>query len=85
MFVWRAEEGGRATVEELEEHYALVNPVVKDATLVATVLKHSEDKPRDLILVFTDTCKRTQVRGKEAQVVGSLCTGVVLSLISLFY
>ncbi|KAG0729957.1 putative ATP-dependent RNA helicase DDX49 [Chionoecetes opilio] len=61
VFVWRGKEGERATVEELEECYALVHPVVKDATLVATVLQHAEDKPRDLILVFTDTCKRTQV------------------------
>ncbi|KAK8390198.1 hypothetical protein O3P69_013046 [Scylla paramamosain] len=61
VFVWRAEEGGQATVKELEEQYALVNPVVKDATLVTIVLKHTEENPRDLILVFTDTCKRTQV------------------------
>ena len=61
VFVWHEKEGERATVEELEEQYCLVNPVVKDATLVATVLQHSEDNPRNLILIFTDTCKRTQV------------------------
>lgn len=61
--MWRGDEGGRATVEELTEHYALVTPVVKDATLVATVLRHTEDHPKDLVMIFTDTCKRTQVRG----------------------
>ncbi|XP_050697693.1 probable ATP-dependent RNA helicase DDX49 [Eriocheir sinensis] len=61
VFVWRGDEGGRATVEELTEEYALVTPVMKDATLVATVLRHTQDHPKDLVMVFTDTCKRTQV------------------------
>lgn len=56
--------GKQATVQQLDERYALVNPIVKDATMVATILQHTEEKPKGLIIIFTDTCKKTQVWNK---------------------
>lgn len=60
VFLWQS-TNTQATVQQLDERYALVNPIVKDATMIATVVRQIEQKPKGLILIFTDTCKNTQV------------------------
>lgn len=60
VFLWQS-SGEQATVQQLDEKYILCNPTVKDATMVATLLKFQEEKPKALIIVFTDTCKSTQI------------------------
>ncbi|KAK8750841.1 hypothetical protein OTU49_015022 [Cherax quadricarinatus] len=61
VFLWQSSGNKQATVQQLDERYALVNPIVKDATMIAMVLQQTEQKPRGLIMIFTDTCKNTQV------------------------
>lgn len=62
VFLWQTSaKNDQATVQQLDERYCLVSPVSKDATMVALLLEFSEKSPRGLIIVFTDTCKSTQV------------------------
>ncbi|KAG7173528.1 ATP-dependent RNA helicase DDX49-like [Homarus americanus] len=82
VFLWQS-TNKQATVQQLDERYALVNPIVKDATMIATVLQHTEEKPRGLILIFTNTCKSTQkerlsalARFKSSQVKVLIATDV---------
>lgn len=70
-------------MEELTEEYALVMPVMKDATLVATVLRHTQDHPKDLVMVFTDTCKRTQVREEDVRPAFLISITLILQLMSV--
>ncbi|XP_076038152.1 putative ATP-dependent RNA helicase DDX49 [Oratosquilla oratoria] len=72
VFLWQS-QGEQATVEQLEEEYVLINPVVKDATLVAVLLKFQEESPRGLVIVFTDTCKSTQILGMLLNELGVEC------------
>merc|ERR1739838_68793 len=60
VFLWQS-SGEQATVQQLDEKYILSNPTVKDATMVAMLLKFQEEKPKALVIVFTDTCKSTQI------------------------
>ncbi|XP_066983657.1 probable ATP-dependent RNA helicase DDX49 isoform X3 [Macrobrachium rosenbergii] len=63
VFLWEADYSKQATVTELDERYSLVNPIVLDATLVAVLLEQQKQDPKGLIIVFTDTCKSTQILG----------------------
>ncbi|CAL4132218.1 unnamed protein product, partial [Meganyctiphanes norvegica] len=60
VFLWQS-SGDQATVQQLDERYILSTPTVKDATMVAMLLKFQEEKPKGLVIVFTDTCKSTQI------------------------
>ncbi|KAK4323510.1 hypothetical protein Pmani_005822 [Petrolisthes manimaculis] len=73
VFVWQSSSSDQATVQQLDERYALVNPVVKDPTMIAVILQHIEKKPKSLILVFTDTCKRTQILKMLLNALGVEC------------
>ncbi|XP_047482065.1 probable ATP-dependent RNA helicase DDX49 [Penaeus chinensis] len=62
VFLWQTSaKNDQATVQQLDERYCLVSPVSKDATMVALLLQFSEKNSRGLIIVFTDTCKSTQI------------------------
>lgn len=54
-------------MQQLDERYCLVSPVSKDATMVALLLEFSEKNPKGLIIVFTDTCKSTQVSALDIE------------------
>ncbi|XP_042213499.1 probable ATP-dependent RNA helicase DDX49 [Homarus americanus] len=75
VFLWQS-TNKQATVQQLDERYALVNPIVKDATMIATVLQHTEEKPRGLILIFTNTCKSTQVLSMLLNSLGIECVAL---------
>lgn len=63
VFLWESNLSEQATVKQLDERYSLVNPIVLDATMVATILEQLKKDPKGLIIVFTDTCKNTQILG----------------------
>ncbi|XP_068211865.1 probable ATP-dependent RNA helicase DDX49 [Palaemon carinicauda] len=63
VFLWEADYSKQATVTELDERYSLVNPIILDATMVAVILEQQKKDPKGLIIVFTDTCKSTQILG----------------------
>ncbi|KAL7646073.1 UNVERIFIED_CONTAM: hypothetical protein RMT77_002974 [Armadillidium vulgare] len=60
VFVWQSSKK-ESTVQQLEEKYSLVNPAIKDAAMVSLVLKLKEENPKGLAIIFTDTCKSTQI------------------------
>ncbi|KAK7070808.1 putative ATP-dependent RNA helicase ddx49 [Halocaridina rubra] len=61
VFLWQSDLSEQATVKQLDERYALVNPVVLDATMVWSIMEQLKKTPKGLIIVFTDTCKSTQI------------------------
>lgn len=69
MFRW--ESGGQgateSTVAQLTEQYTLVNPKVRDAALVAFLLQWREENPKQLALVFVDTCAAAEVSCESGQ------------------
>lgn len=70
-------------MQQLDERYSLVNPVVKDANMVALLLKYTQDKPKSLVIVFTDTCKNTQVGTSLGRLI-LLATGRLTSIGTLW-
>ncbi|KAB7505925.1 putative ATP-dependent RNA helicase DDX49 [Armadillidium nasatum] len=60
VFVWQSNKK-ESTVQQLEEKYSLVNPAIKDAAMVSLVLKLKKENPKGLAIIFTDTCKSTQI------------------------
>ena len=52
------------TVEQLEERYCLINPAIRDASLVSLLMKFQEENSKDLCIIFTETCKNCQVINK---------------------
>ncbi|XP_042886823.1 probable ATP-dependent RNA helicase DDX49 [Penaeus japonicus] len=82
VFLWQTSaKNDQATVQQLDERYCLVNPVSKDATMVALLLEFSEKNPKGLIIVFTDTCKSTQILSMMLNKLGveSLCIHSMLT------
>ena len=48
-------------VKQLDERYCLVAAPVKDSTLVQILMKYQEENTSGLAMIFTETCKMTQV------------------------
>ncbi|XP_071523836.1 probable ATP-dependent RNA helicase DDX49 [Panulirus ornatus] len=76
VFLWQSSMRQQVTVQQLDERYSLVNPVVKDATMVVTVLQLTKEKPKGLIIIFTDTCKNTQVLSMLLNTLGIECVSL---------
>lgn len=62
-----------STVDQLEELYTLVNPKVRDAALVAYLLQWREQNPKQLALIFLDTCALVETLGLTLQELGMPC------------
>ncbi|XP_046358343.1 probable ATP-dependent RNA helicase DDX49 [Haliotis rufescens] len=61
-FFWQ-QEASVATVEELTQTYVLMAADMKDAYLVHIVQSYTEKHPHSSIIIFTSTCKYTQILG----------------------
>jgi len=65
-FVWQSSEGDKsdnATVQGLDQRYVLTPSDAKDAYLAQVIRQHyeKEERERDLIIVFTRTCRMCQL------------------------
>lgn len=71
-FFWQ-QKSEASTVEELDQYYILMPADVKDAYLVHTVDKYLEKNKKSSIIIFTNTCKYTQVLGIVLSELGMKC------------
>ncbi|XP_060559247.1 probable ATP-dependent RNA helicase DDX49 [Ruditapes philippinarum] len=69
-----------ATVEQLKQYYVLMSADVKDAYMMHVLDMYCEAHPKSSIMIFTSTCKYTQILGMICQELGFDCV-VLHSLI----
>lgn len=78
-FFWQ-QQSQVATVEELKQYYVLMSADVKDAYMMHVLDTYSDANPKSSIMIFTSTCKYTQILGMVCQELGFDCV-VLHSLI----
>ncbi|KAH3840390.1 hypothetical protein DPMN_113838 [Dreissena polymorpha] len=61
------------TVETLKQYYVLMSADVKDAYMMHVLDVYSEANPKSSIMIFTSTCKYTQILGMVCQELGFDC------------
>ncbi|XP_063433312.1 probable ATP-dependent RNA helicase DDX49 [Mytilus trossulus] len=71
-FFWQ-QISQESTVESLEQYYILMPADVKDAYLVHTLDKYLEKNKKSSVIIFTNTCKYTQILGIILSELGIQC------------
>ncbi|XP_048736613.2 probable ATP-dependent RNA helicase DDX49 [Ostrea edulis] len=71
-FFWQ-QQSQVATVEGLKQYYILMPADIKDAYLVHVLDKYIEANKKSSIMIFTNTCKYTQILGMICTQVGLPC------------
>ncbi|XP_069138526.1 probable ATP-dependent RNA helicase DDX49 [Argopecten irradians] len=74
-FFWQ-QKSDTLLVEGLDQNYCLMAADVKDAYLMHILDKFTEENPKSSIMIFTNTCKYTQI-------LGMICTSLGLSCVIL--
>nr|XP_022329447.1 probable ATP-dependent RNA helicase DDX49 [Crassostrea virginica] len=71
-FFWQ-QKSEVATVEGLKQYYVLMPADIKDAYLVHILDKYTEANKKSSIMIFTNTCKYTQILGMVCTQLGLPC------------
>ncbi|XP_052795014.1 probable ATP-dependent RNA helicase DDX49 isoform X2 [Mya arenaria] len=61
------------TVEQLKQYYVLMSADVKDAYMMHLLDVYCTDHPKSSVMIFTSTCKYTQILGMVCQELGFDC------------
>ncbi|XP_061172252.1 probable ATP-dependent RNA helicase DDX49 [Saccostrea echinata] len=71
-FFWQ-QKSEVATVEGLKQYYVLMPADIKDAYLIHILDKYTEANKKSSIMIFTNTCKYTQILGMICTQLGLPC------------